>query len=91
VINIGRSPLDRTLVNDLSTTVAEIFPSIFIMDLPDSFNSVLFATKQPGSWEDFALNYNMLFDKEADQLLLVGDGNDNLVPAATCLSDPSLY
>jgi len=70
VINIGRSPLDRTLVNDLSTTVAEIFPSIFIMDLPDSFNSVLFATKQPGSWEDFALNYNMLFDKEADQLLL---------------------
>lgn len=70
VINIGRSPLDRTLVNDLSTTVAEIFPSIFIMDLPDSFNSVLFATKQTGSWQDLALNYNMLVEMDADPLLL---------------------
>jgi spermidine synthase len=70
VINIGRSPMDRTLINDLSTTIAKIFPSIFIMDLPDSYNSVLFATKQPGSWEDFVLNYHMLIDMEAESLLL---------------------
>ncbi len=40
------------------------------MDLPDSYNSVLFATKQPGSWQDFALNFNMLIDLEIDPLLL---------------------
>jgi len=69
-VNIGRSPLDRTLVNDLGTTIGEVFPSIFIMDIPDSFNTILFATKQPGSWEDFHLNFNMLLQMNVEPLLL---------------------
>jgi spermidine synthase len=69
-INIGRSPLDRTLVNDLGTTIGEVFPTLFIMDLPGSFNTILFATKAPGSWENFYENYEHLVDSEADPLLL---------------------
>jgi hypothetical protein len=70
VINIGRSPLDRTLVNDLGTTVEEVFPRTFVMDIPGSFNTMLFATKQQGSWDDFLMNYNMLYDSQAAPLLL---------------------
>lgn len=70
VINIGRSPLDRTLVNDLGTTIRQIFPTIFIMDIPDSFNTILFATKQPGSWDNFMTNYNLLLGTDVHSLLL---------------------
>ncbi len=69
-INIGRSPLDRTLVNDLGTTIGEVFPTLFVMDLPGSFNTILFATKAPGSWENFYANYSHLAALEAEPLLL---------------------
>lgn len=70
VINIGRSPLDRTLVNDLGTTIEQIFPKTFVMDIPDSFNTILFATKQPGSWDDFLKNYSMLKNSQTASLLI---------------------
>jgi spermidine synthase len=70
VINIGRSPLDRTLVNDLGTTISQIFPTIFVMDIPGSYNTILFATKQPGSWENFVINFGYLQEENAHPLLL---------------------
>jgi spermidine synthase len=70
VINIGRSPLDRTLINDLGTTIDQIFPTIFVMDVPDSFNTILFATRQPGSWDNFIENYNTLLGSDVHPLLL---------------------
>lgn len=70
VINIGRSPLDRTLVNDLGTTVQQVFPTIFVMDVPDSYNTILFATKQPGSWDNFMANYVNLSQGNVHSLLL---------------------
>ena len=70
VINIGRSPLDRTLVNDLGTTIEQVFPRTFIMDIPESFNTILFATKQPGSWENFLKNYGMLAESSTSSLLI---------------------
>lgn len=70
VINIGRSPIDRTLVNDLGTTIRQVFPTIFVMDIPDSFNTILFATKHPGSWENFYANYSYLQQADVHSLLL---------------------
>lgn len=70
VINIGRSPVNRTLVNDLATTIRQVFPTIFVMDVPDSFNSILFATKKPGSWDNFLQNYILLSEENAPFLLL---------------------
>jgi len=70
VINIGRSPLDRTLVNDLGTTILQVFPTLFVMDIPESFNTIIFASKQAGSWDNFYLNYEALFETNVDPLLL---------------------
>lgn len=69
-INIGRSPIDRSLVDDLATTVLEVFPTVFVMDLPNSFNTILFATRQPGSWENLYNNYWYLTEAEGHPLLL---------------------
>lgn len=70
VINIGRSPLDRALVNDLATTVRQVFEDVFVTDLPDSFNSILFATRSSGSWDHILSNYIALSDDGVDPLLL---------------------
>lgn len=74
VINIGRSPLDRTLVNDLGTTIEQVFPETFVMDITNSFNTILFAPKQTGSWDDFMMNYRELYDSQAAPLLLEAMG-----------------
>ena len=71
VINIGRSPLDRTLVNDLATTIRQVFPTVFTMDVPNSFNTILFATRQVGNWDNLWENYAHVSSMdEPDPLLL---------------------
>ncbi|MFZ6029784.1 MAG: spermidine synthase [Chloroflexota bacterium] len=60
VINVGRSPTDRRLIDGLVGTIATVFPSIYVMDLPDTFNSIVYATRQPTSISDFYANYSLV-------------------------------
>jgi len=62
VINVGRGPTDRRLINALATTIQTVFPSIYITDLSGSFNSMLFATKQETHLQNFLDNYIQLHD-----------------------------
>jgi spermidine synthase len=48
-INVGRAPGDRRLIDGLATTIGTIFPSIYVMDIPNTFNSIVYATLQPTS------------------------------------------
>jgi spermidine synthase len=56
VINVGRTDTDRRLVEALTATMLQVFPSVHTMDVPDSFNSVLVATNQPTSDSNLTLN-----------------------------------
>ena len=47
VINVGRSPNDRRLVDAFASTIGAVFPSVYVMDIPDTFNSMIYATMQP--------------------------------------------
>ena len=60
VINVGRSPDDRRLIDGLATTLGTIFPSIYVMDIPNSFNSMIYATLQPTTAEDLRQNLSTL-------------------------------
>jgi predicted membrane-bound spermidine synthase len=71
VINIGRGPEDRRLINALYTTVQTVFPTIYISDLSDSFNSILFATKTPTTIENFRSNYLQLQNQTATPKFLL--------------------
>jgi spermidine synthase len=55
-INVGSVPGDRRLINGLATTMATQFPSIHIMDIPGTLNTMIFATKQPTKRDDFTSN-----------------------------------
>lgn len=71
VINVGRGPDDRRLIDALSTTILTVFPTIHIVDIPGSFNSILFATVQPTAPENLAANYlNLIQQGSTNPLLL---------------------
>ena len=55
-INVGSVPGDRQLIDGLATTMATIFPSIHIMDIPGTLNTMIFATKQPTTADNFTAN-----------------------------------
>ncbi len=70
-INVGSVPGDRRLINGLATTMATVFPSIHIMDIPDTLNTMIFATKQPTSPENFATNLSLLSQTPGVHPLLI--------------------
>ncbi len=70
VINIGRSESDRRLIDALGSTILEVFPTIHVMDLPFSFNSILFASKSPTIESNLQANYENLLLQNTHLLLL---------------------
>lgn len=66
-LNVGSTPGDRRLIDGLATTMSQIFPSIHIMDIPNTLNTMIFATKQPTTPENFSANL----------VRLAGDANTN--------------
>lgn len=55
-LNSASVPGDRRLINGLATTMGTIFPSIYTVDIPGSLNTMIFATKQKTTPENFAAN-----------------------------------
>lgn len=46
-INVGRAGEDRRLQAALTATLRTVFPSIYAMDVPGTFNTIVYATVQP--------------------------------------------
>lgn len=84
VINAGRTPEDRRLVDALTATMLQVFPSVHAMDVPHSFNTILVATMQPTTDANLAANLTMLQD-DAPSLLrdTLALGISSLTPIAT--------
>ena len=60
VINVGRAPNDRRLIEGLASTIGTLFSSVYVMDVTESFNSIIYATVQQTSEGNFYHNYNSL-------------------------------
>lgn len=71
VVNVGRSPTDRTLVDQIASTIQTVFPSVYIVDVPGSFNSLVYATRQPTLFSNLVTNLDLLkTEAEIPPLLL---------------------
>jgi spermidine synthase len=82
-INVGRGPTDRRLINALSSTILSVFPSIYIVDIPNTFNSMIFATKLSTDRQNLFENYIYLQDEEEVAPLLkesIAVAVSNLMP-----------
>lgn len=56
IINVGRTTDDRRLIDAMAATMLEVYPTLYAMDVPNSFNTILVATKQPTSVENLITN-----------------------------------
>ncbi|MEW6400694.1 MAG: fused MFS/spermidine synthase [Chloroflexota bacterium] len=70
-LNVGSVPGDRRLIDGLATTMATIFPTVHVMDIPGSLNSMIFATRQPTTTENFIANYAALSQDASVHPLLI--------------------
>ena len=71
VINVGRMDTDRRLIDGLTGTIRQVFPSVHVVDLPDAYNTLLFATVQPSNTSNLMDNYSWLqLQKDIHPLLL---------------------
>jgi spermidine synthase len=57
VINVGRTNTDRRLIDALTNTLLQVFPSVHAMDVPSSFNTILVATQTPTSDANLRQNF----------------------------------
>jgi spermidine synthase len=64
VINVGRTPGDRRLIEALVGTMGTVFPSIHVVDVPSAFNSIVYATVQPTTGENLVTNLHALQDRD---------------------------
>jgi hypothetical protein len=72
------------LINTLSSTILQVFPTVHVMDLPDSFNSLIYATVQPTTSKNLADNLNLLLPRSDIHPLLAETSSytlTNLQPA----------
>jgi spermidine synthase len=59
-INVGRTFTDRRLIEAMVGTLQNVFPSVYVVDVPDTFNSLVFATVQPTQTTNLQANLSAL-------------------------------
>ncbi len=82
-INVGRAPSDRRLIDAITATLLQVFPTVHALDVPGSLNTILVASAQPTRAQTLADNLAVL-SADADPLLRAAleTAAANLVPIA---------
>jgi spermidine synthase len=80
-INVGRTSDDRRLIEALAGTMSAVFPSIHVIDVPRTCNSIMVSTVQPTTPDNLLAN-RALMVSDAHPLLLwaVQSAADNIAP-----------
>lgn len=55
-INVGRTQTDRHLVEAMTRTLLDVFPSVHTLDVPEAYNTILVGTRQPTTSANLAAN-----------------------------------
>ena len=72
VINVGRTSTDFRLVHTIAGTMKSVFPNVYIIDIPGTINSIVVATNQPSSPQNFLENIQpLLASQDIDDRLRV--------------------
>jgi spermidine synthase len=56
MINAGRTATDLRLADALANTMLQVFPNVYVIDVPTLSNSMVIGTKNPSRIENFAEN-----------------------------------
>jgi spermidine synthase len=56
VVNVGRTEDDFRLVEAMAATLQDVFPSVHVVNVPGTFNSILYATVKPSTPDNLRAN-----------------------------------
>ena len=70
-MNVGSDANDMSLIEGLVSTLQTVFPSVYLMEIPNTFNFIIYASTQPTSMENLYQNYVALASKEGVHPLLL--------------------
>jgi predicted membrane-bound spermidine synthase len=70
VINVGRTPEDRRLIEAMVGTIGAVFDTVYVVDVPNSFNSIVYATVQATTLGNLTENISRIEAEGRDDVLL---------------------
>ncbi len=70
VINVGRTFEDRRIIEAMVGTLSSVFPSVHVVDVPYTFNTIVYASMQETGAENLVANELALISQSADPLLI---------------------
>lgn len=88
VINVGHTPNDWRLVQAMEATLLEVFPSVHVIAVPETFNAIVIATVQPTEPGNLAANYPLLENVRLQTMAVYAHQNlISLSPAPPVFTD----
>ena len=77
-LNTGHTTHDYRLVQAFVNTMSTVFPSVYVFDVPNTFNTEVMATMQPTSLETFQQNMSQFAPDS-----VMGQVASEVIPVAT--------
>jgi len=82
VVNAGRTATDYRLVDALASTMAAVFPSVYLVDVASFSNTMIFATMEPTTLSDVEHNLALASEPLVRQVAATATGEGRLRPSA---------
>jgi len=60
VVNAGRTATDYRLVDAIASTMAAVYPSVFLVDVPEFANTLVYGSTEPTTIEDVKHNLGLI-------------------------------
>lgn len=82
VVNAGRTATDYRLVDAIASTMAAVYPTVFLVDVPQFSNTMIYGTTEPVTVADVEHNLGLMQEPLAAQVALsvVTDGRLRVSP-----------
>jgi spermidine synthase len=82
VVNAGRTATDYRLVDALASTMAAVYPSVFLVDVPAFSNTLIYASTEPTTVEDVEHNLGLVTEPVARDVArsVIDDGTLRVSP-----------
>ncbi|HEV2414773.1 MAG TPA: fused MFS/spermidine synthase [Candidatus Dormibacteraeota bacterium] len=68
VVNAGRTATDYRLVDALASTMAAVYPSVFLVDVPQFANTLIYGTTEPVTLTDVEHNLSLIDEPVAQDV-----------------------
>jgi hypothetical protein len=78
VVNAGRTATDYRLVAALASTMAAVFPDVYLVDVPAFSNTLVYGTTEPTSLDDVRHNLELAREPLVREVAASAEGQGDL-------------